>query len=345
MTLRDYLAQRIRHEGPLSIAHYMEACLTHPQGGYYTTRNPLGPEGDFITAPEMTQAFGEVLGAWVVDCWQKLGSPTSWILVELGPGHGTLMSDVLRILKKHAPAAYAGCRVHLVEISPLLTMAQRAFLKEHPVTWHTRMADLPHWDVPLILLANEFWDALPIQQFVRQTTGYHERLITLDKADNFVFTTAPTTTPLTGYTQDVVEFCPAMPGWVAHLKTLTTAPCYQLYIDYGAEGTADTFQAIHHHAFADPLAYPGEADLTAHVNFSALKEHFGAAWVYTEQAAFLFRLGFAVRAARLMDAAKTPQEREKIALSCAQLMAPDGMGHLFKVGCFYTPTQPTPAGF
>jgi SAM-dependent MidA family methyltransferase len=186
--------------------------------------------------------------------------------------------------------------------------------------------------VPLVLLANEFWDALPIQQFV----DGQERMVTVDDAGELAFTL-----PI-GH---ITEACPALPDLVQRLKTITTAPCYQLYIDYGEEGTADTLQAMRQQQFASPLESPGEADLTAHVNFAALKEAFGEGWGYVDLAGFLFRLGFPVRAARLMDAAKTPQAREEIALNCAKIMAPDGMGSLFKVGCFYTQGQAIPAGF
>jgi SAM-dependent MidA family methyltransferase len=332
MSLKEHITDIIRAEGPISIARYMDLCLYHPQLGYYMTRQPMAEGGDFITAPEMTQAFGEVLGAWVIDCWQRLGSPTHWALVELGPGRGTLMSDVLRVLQRHAPQAYAGCSIHLVEISPILIQAQQEALKGHPISWHHGIEALPPLEVPLVLLANEFWDALPIQQFV----DGQEQMVTVDNAGELAFTLPA---------GNITEACPALPALVKRLKTLTTCPSYQLYIDYGAEGTADTLQAMRQHQFCSPLDAPGEADLTAHVDFSALKEAFGASWAYIDQAGFIFNLGFPVRAARLMDAAKTPQEREKIALNCAKIMAPDGMGSLFKVGCFYTQGLATPAGF
>jgi len=332
MSLKEHITDIIRAEGPISIARYMDLCLYHPQLGYYMTRQPMAAGGDFITAPEMTQAFGEVLGAWVIDCWQKLGSPTEWALVELGPGRGTLMSDVLRVMQRHAPQAYAGCKIHLVEISPVLKQAQQEMLQGHAVAWHQGIEALPQLEVPLVLLANEFWDALPIQQFV----DGEERMVTVDAGGALAFTLPA------GH---ITETCPALPCLVQRLKAITTAPCYQLYIDYGAEGTADTLQAMRQQKFTSPLEAPGEVDLTAHVNFAALKAAFGDNWGYIDQAGFLFRLGFPVRAARLMDAAKTPQEREKIALNCAKIIAPDGMGSLFKVGCFYTQGLATPAGF
>lgn len=328
----------------MSVARYMAECLYHPQYGYYMTREPMAESGDFITAPEMTQAFGEVLGAWVADCWHKLGNPKDWALVELGPGRGTLMSDVLRVLQKYAPEAYEGCKVHLVEISPVLKEAQAEVLQEHQVTWHSGVEVMPPLEVPTIVLANEFWDALPIKQYVQEGKGYRERLVGLE-GEKLVFVSAKETTLLPEHKEAVVETCPALTTLVEKLKNLTTASSYQLYIDYGAEGTADTLQAMFKHQFTHPLSHPGEADLTAHVNFSELKESFGESWGYIDQAGFLFRLGFPVRAAKLLDAAKSSQEREKIAVNCAKLMAPDGMGSLFKVGCFYTKGLPAPAGF
>lgn len=343
--MKELIIEEIRREGPMPVSRYMDLCLYHPQQGYYMTRAPMAEGGDFVTAPEMTQAFGEVLGAWVADCWQKLGSPTAWVLVELGPGRGTLMQDILRVLEKHVPQAYVGLAVHLVELSPVLQKMQQEALKGRAVRGASGTDALPDFAGPVVVVANEFWDALPINQFVRGDDGYHERLVTTDGTGELVFTLSPKAVPLPNHTADVVELCPALPALVEKLKNLTTAGTYQLYIDYGAEGTADTLQALHKHAFTHPLTHPGEADLTAHVNFAALKEEFGESWAYTDQAAFLFKLGFPVRAAKLMDAAKTPQEREKTALNCAKLLAPDGMGGLFKVGCFYTKGLPAPAGF
>ena len=327
----------IRETGPIGIDRYMALCLGHPVHGYYRTRDPLGARGDFTTAPEISQMFGELLGAWAAFVHRAMGAPDPLLLVELGPGRGTLMADALRALRTTTP----GLRIapHLVETSPVLRAEQERRLTAGAV-WHAGIETLP--EGPAILIANEFFDCLPVRQFVRVPGGWHERLVGLGADGALAFGLAPEVT------QGLAAAAPegavvSVPGPALDLvralaRRVTTQGGALLAIDYGhvRPGFGDTLQALAGHAFADPLEAPGEADLTCHVDFAALAR---AAWESgaaihgpTNQGEFLASLGLHERAARLSRNADASQAAA-ITAAAARLTetGPKGMGSLFKV--------------
>ncbi len=343
--LKDEIIAIIRSEGPISVARYMELALGHPTHGYYTTRDPLGAAGDFTTAPEISQMFGELIGLWLAQAWLEMGSPARVILAEAGPGRGTLMADALRAARA-VPGFRAAVEVRLVETSPALRAAQARMLEDASPHWHDRLSDLPV-DAPLLLVANEFLDALPIRQFERRAGCWCERLVGL-RDGALTFGLAPE--PERGLTRDapegaIVEVSPAALAAVAEIAArVTRQGGAALLMDYGhSGGFGDTLQAMRAHAFADPLDAPGEADLTAHVDFAAMAAAARRAGAQvdgpTEQGPFLLSLGLAERAERLMAAA--PARALEIAAQRDRLtdMTPTGMGRLFKV---LTLTQPRP---
>jgi SAM-dependent MidA family methyltransferase len=342
--LEQEIRRIIAFDGPMPIAEYMRTCLGHPKYGYYVTRDPLGPLGDFTTAPEVSQMFGELIGAWAAAVWLDMGSPTHVNLVELGPGRGTLMADALRSAKV-LPAFRAAVAVHLVELSDVLAAKQRETLgaADVPVTWHRDLRAIP--DGPAIVLANEFFDALPIHHAVRGEQGWHERVVALGEDDRLVFGVNPV--PVRGFENalpDAVRDAPvgAICEWhsaayildvTRHLKSHGGAA---LVIDYGYTETqlGETLQGVRGHAYADPLSDPGEVDLTAHVDFAALARAGRTSGLNVSgplaQGEFLRRLGIARRATRLKENA-TPQQAADIDSALARLTAPDQMGDLFKV--------------
>jgi NADH dehydrogenase [ubiquinone] 1 alpha subcomplex assembly factor 7 len=353
--LKTLLAQRIRDSGPLGIDEYMEAALTHPEHGYYATRDPLGAGGDFITAPEVSQIFGELVGLWCVDTWARLGRPDPVILAELGPGRGTLMADMLRA-SRVAPDFRRALRLHLVETSPVLRAKQAAALGEAEPRWHDSIATLPPG--PLLLVANEFLDAMPIRQFVRRGDGWHERRVALGGNGALGFTLAdapdaraPIPPALSGAAPgSLCEVRPAATALAASLGArLSLQGGAALFIDYGHAQSAcgDTLQAVRRHRRHDVLAEPGTADLTAHVDFAAFAAAATAAgacaWGPVTQGVFLAALGLAARAAALTRRA-TPAQAEAIAAACRRLIEPEEMGTLFKVLALAHPALAAPAG-
>lgn len=355
--LARLIARQIGAEGPMNVDAFMELCLAHPEHGYYITRDPLGSAGDFTTSPEISQMFGELLGLWAADMWMKLGSPDRFTLAELGPGRGTLMADALRATAR-VPGFAKAARIALVETSPVLRSVQR---KAVPLAEHfDNVHALP--DGPLIVLANEFFDALPIKQFIQHEGRWHERTVALDagaSADkpHFVFERNPDSVsadalpfPVTKAEDGaIVETCPAALSIASHLATrLANAPGAALIIDYGHKhsGVGDTLQALHHHKYANVLDDPGEADLTAHVDFEALARAMPQATPYepTTQGAFLSDLGIGVRADFLKSNA-TKAQAQAIDDARTRLTAPDQMGNLFKVMAVTSKGLPTPAGF
>lgn len=348
--LAGILATRIAATGPMTLADYMAECLLHPQHGYYTTRPPFGAEGDFITAPEISQMFGELLGLCLAQYWLDLGRPAPFTLAELGPGRGTLMADMLRATRG-VPGFHAAARVVLVEASPRLRQVQRATLGAHPVDWVDGTESLP--DAPLFLIANEFFDALPIRQFTRAGDGWSETMVGLEGARLTLGRAPPAPLALLAHRLhdtaegDVVETCPAAAPVMAEISTRIAAHGgLALVVDYGGWiSRGDTFQALRHHAFADPLAAPGEADLTAHVDFAALAEAARpTATCYTTQGALLTRLGIAARADRLAAGLTGPALAAHLA-AARRLTDPQEMGELFKVLAIFPPSAPPPPGF
>jgi NADH dehydrogenase [ubiquinone] 1 alpha subcomplex assembly factor 7 len=325
----------IAADGPMPVARYMELCLGHPRYGYYMTRDPLGVAGDFVTAPEVSQMFGELIGAWAATVWRQMGAPAAVQLIELGPGRGTLMADALRA-GKALPGFLDAATVHLVETSPVLRTRQQATLGAAPVQWHDRIEHVP--EGPCIAIANEFVDALPVDQLVRGRDGWHPRMVGV-VADRLAFVVAPD--PL----RHPVE-ANAAPGSILELRhDAPVALLAQrvarhggaaLIMDYGHTATApgDSLQAVRAHKFTDPLAEPGEADLTTQVDFAALARTAQRAGAVTHgplgQGEFLRRLGIEARAARL-KANATPQQTADIDAALTRLTAAGQMGELFKV--------------
>jgi NADH dehydrogenase [ubiquinone] 1 alpha subcomplex assembly factor 7 len=334
------LKSRIAREGPISVADYMEACLTDPELGYYVTRYPIGAQGDFITAPEVSQIFGELLGLWAVAVWQSMGAPKSVTVVELGPGRGTLMADALRAWRS-IPQFLEAVTVALVETSPALRDMQQEALRGSPVPprWFERIGDVPQG--PLIVVANEFLDALPVRQLVRRGRTWRERCVTVDRHEVFVFTDGDEVQTDKLSTMDaaegvILEMRPAIEGLMDVLvKRAAEAALGVLFIDYGhvETGFGDTLQAVRGHRYSDALAAPGEADLTAHVDFAALKVAAEARDLKVHgplpQGSFLLKLGLETRRDRLLAHA-TPAQRDSILSGAVRLADPLQMGTLFK---------------
>ncbi|HEY8433589.1 MAG TPA: SAM-dependent methyltransferase [Sphingomicrobium sp.] len=321
--LERALRDRIRAEGPITVEAYMEVCNSY----YYATRDPLGASGDFTTAPEISQMFGEMAGAALADAWKRAGSPEHAVYTELGPGRGTLARDALRLLRA---AGFRG-EVHFVETSPVLRDAQKAAVPD--AQWHESIADLPRR--PLLLIANEFLDALPIIQ----TVGGIERRVTI-AAGGLAF----------DRDGEIVETSPAREGAVAAVsRHLAANGGVAIFIDYGHErsGPGDTLQAVHAHAFAPVLDRPGEHDLTAHVDFEELARAARAggsvATPITTQGEWLIRLGIEARAQALSRA--NPDRVEEVEAALRRLTGPDEMGSLFKVIAIHSREWPAPAGF
>jgi NADH dehydrogenase [ubiquinone] 1 alpha subcomplex assembly factor 7 len=344
LTLGQRIARRIAEKGPLSVADYM------------------GAGGDFITAPEISQMFGELIGLWCADTWQKLGAPTKVALVELGPGRGTLMADAVRAARQ-VPAFAAALRVHLVEVSPALMARQEdalaGALDATGPTWHETLASVP--ELPLLLIANEFFDALPVRQLVKQAGGWGERFVGPGpEREALAFAVSPPDPALVGLVPDALRDAPAE-------QVFEVSPAAQeiaraigrrlqiqggaaLIIDYGHEKSAlgETLQAVRRHAPHDVLSDPGTADLTCHVDFAALgraaRQAGAAAHGPVPQGVFLERIGIAARAARLMKDA-TPPQREDTRSARLRLTAPDQMGELFKVLALTPAGLGPPSGF
>ncbi len=348
--LKAHLLARIAADGPLSVADYMAECLLHPEWGYYATRDPLGAAGDFTTAPEISQMFGELLGLALALAWMDQGAPTPFALAELGPGRGTLMADLLRATRA-VPGFHDAMRLHLVEASPPLRAAQARALEGYAPQWCDDTAALP--DMPLFLLANEFFDALPIRQFVRDGDGWSERRVGARDGQLVFGLTEATPQAVLAHRLadtrdgDVVEIC--APGQAvaatlgAHIAARGGAA---LIVDYGDwRSLGDTFQALRGHAPADPLAAPGQADLTAHVDFESVAQAAmpAAHSRLVPQGVFLERLGITARAQALAAKLEGPALDAHVAAH-RRLTHPDEMGTVFKVMALHPEHSPLPPG-
>jgi SAM-dependent MidA family methyltransferase len=356
--LHTEVKRLIKASGPMPVWRYMDLCLSHPQHGYYISRDPLGREGDFITAPEVSQMFGELLGLWAASVWKALGSPQLFRLIEIGPGRGTMMSDALRALRV-LPPLYQTLPGQLVYNNPVRGQNHNATLTGlRNVSWHERIDEVP--EGPCVIFANEYFDVLPIHQMVHRETGLHERVIALDDDENFIYGLAPDPTP--GFEALVPPLVAAAPigaiyEWRSDSEIMTLARRVRdqrgaaLIIDYGhvRSDVGDTFQAIARHSFADPLKTPGLADITAHVDFEALShaaEAVGArAHGPVTQGEFLQRLGIETRALTLMQKA-SHEVSEDISNGLKRLIGGGqaGMGSLFKVLGISDPDIPVLAG-
>lgn len=339
------LAERIRRDGPLPLPDYMGAVAR----AYYAQPSVIGAAGDFITAPEISQTFGELIGLWSAVVWQSMGAPAKVHVVECGPGRGTLMRDFLRAAER-VPAFVAAAQVHLVEQSPTLRAHQHALLG-HRASWHDNIDAVPSG--PMILIGNEFLDALPIRQFERTASGWMERYVTVDDAGKFCFVLRP---------GEVAGAPPAQPGVIFETSPAVTEFAAKvaarlvrdggaaLLFDYGHRTTAagETLQALKQHKFCGLFDSPGQADLTAHVDFAAVADaarHAGAA-VYgaIEQGLWLNRLGIKLRGVQLAQG-KSPEVAREIESAIRRLIEPDAMGALFKVIALAAPNLPRPEGF
>jgi SAM-dependent MidA family methyltransferase len=321
--LERALRERIAAEGPISVEAYMQACNEY----YYATRDPLGARGDFTTAPEISQMFGELVGAALADCWRRGGAPEDAIYAELGPGRGTLAGDALRMMR------LAGFRgdVHLVETSPVLREMQKVSVPD--AHWHERIDDLPA--KPLLLVANEFLDALPIRQHI----GAMERRVTV-AGGGLAF----------DRDGEIVETSPARDDAIRSIATcLAARGGAAIFIDYGHERSAagETLQAVRGHVYAPVLADPGEQDLTSHVDFEALghaaRDAGAAVTAVVTQGEWLIRLGVEARAQALMRA--NPDRAADVQSALDRLTGSEQMGKLFKVIGVHSPGWPAPAGF
>ena len=349
--LASLLVERIREGGPISVADYMAECLLHPVHGYYTTRDPFGLGGDFTTAPEISQMFGEMVGLALAQAWLDRGAPAAFTLAELGPGRGTLMADALRATRR-VPGFHQAAQLALVEASPVLRQRQAETLARSPgpaPQWLDRVEDLP--DAPLFLVANEFLDALPIRQFQHGPDGWRERLVGLtDDKLSFGLSARLPQVPDTPAFHSAPEGALVEDCLPARLTVATVAARVArtgglaLFIDYGDwRSQGDTLQALRSHAFDDPLAHPGQADLTAHVDFEPLAA-LAPAHGYTTQGAFLERLGIAARAGRLA-ANLTGAALESHLAALRRLTHRQEMGSLFKVLALTSTNAPLPPGF
>ncbi len=357
--LAGLLRARVADSGPVTLAEFMAEALGHPRHGYYMTRDPLGAAGDFTTAPEVSQMFGELIGLWCAQVWRGMGEPDPVQLVELGPGRGTLMSDMLRAAAMASGFGEAA-RVSLVETSPVLRARQREALAGHDIAWWDSVDEAPVG--PALFVANEFFDALPVHQFERTRHGWRERMVGL-AGDGETFrlvpaaheTTAvesiPPSVRKTARVGEISETRPAAAAIAGAIgERLARFGGAALIVDYGhaASAAGDTLQAVRGHARHDPLADPGEADLTAHVDFEVLAQAAVAAGAVAHgplgQGVFLTSLGIEVRAGRLKHGATGAQARD-IDAARHRLIAGEEMGALFKVLALTGPGQPAPPGF
>ncbi|WP_253717271.1 class I SAM-dependent methyltransferase [Sphingomonas sp. AP4-R1] len=342
------IAALIAADGPIPLSRFMGIANAH----YYATRDPFGAGGDFVTAPEISQMFGELVGLCLADLWERHGGgPAAY--VELGPGRGSLAEDALRAMKAAglAPAA------HLVETSPVLRAAQAD--RVAGATWHDTIETLPD-DMPLLIVANEFFDALPISQFISTVMGWREQMVTAEESDG---ATAFALVPGTKLMDSLIprHLLDADPGGVFELnpeaiaivsalaRRLAAQGGAMLIVDYGHDGSrhGDTLQAVRAHAYADPLAHPGQSDLTAHVDFLALEAAAATAEARVfgpvEQGEWLIALGISDRSAML--ARHTPARAQDITAAYRRLTHPEEMGSLFKALAVVAPEWPDPAGF
>ena len=360
MTATDLAKRLVRHiraHGAMTIAAFMAMALHDRQDGYYARRDPLGAAGDFVTAPEISQIFGELVGLWCADIWQRMGAPDPVILAELGPGRGTLMADLLRATRGVA-GFRAALNPYLVEASPLLREIQRQALKDAKPVWLTGVDDLP--DGPLLLVANEFLDALPIRQLVRGRADWSERMVAADGPGRLVFADSPENPALSFLVPaelrgaapgTIVEICPAAAALAGALaERLARQPGAALFIDYGYADASpgDTLTAIRAHRGVAVLEQPGAADLSAHVDFTAFataaREAGAAVHGPVTQRVFLTALGAEARLATLLGHAE-PAQRAALETGLRRLIDPQEMGTLFKVLAVTSPGLPAPAGF
>ncbi|GGY39714.1 class I SAM-dependent methyltransferase [Parvularcula lutaonensis] len=359
--LETRLVKLIRDHGPIRVGDFMTDALIHPQHGYYATQTALGAQGDFTTSPEISQVFGELIGSWLVHSWEAMGAPSAFNLVELGPGRGTLMSDILRVAKVR-PRFLQAVHVYMIEASGRMRYAQKHLLAETGVTitWADKLEDVPLG--PTLLVANEFFDCLPIRQFVRTAsdgdTPWRERLVGLTDDDRLAFVLSEKEyggqqgMPPGAKPEDIFETCSVGGEIIAEIgHRLRDAKGRALIIDYGhgRAGYGDTLQAMKGHQFWPVLQKPGLADVTAHVDFSALARRARAEELRTDgpvrQGDFLERLGLKLRLEAVAKGIADEKKREEFVSGGLRLIDRDGMGSLFKVLALSPKGSPVPPGF
>ena len=349
--------RHIRRHGPISVAAYMAMALHDREAGYYVRHDPLGRGGDFVTAPEISQIFGELIGLWCADLWQRIGRPEPVILAELGPGRGTLMADLLRAAVG-VPAFPAATRLCLIEASPVLRAEQQRRLAASTPRFVDDVEQLPPG--PLLLVANEFLDALPIRQLIRGRADWCERLVALDCEDRLAFTAGPESPALSLLVPTalrslppgtIVEIRPAAAALAAALgKRFAHSPGAALFIDYGyfPSKPGPTLSALRRHQAAGVLDDPGNADLSAHVDFAAVADAARGAgavvWGPVGQGRFLAALGAEARLA-VLSARASAEQRGFLDSGLRRLIDPAEMGTLFKATAITSPGLPAPAGF
>ena len=349
--LGDVLARRIASDGPMTVGAFMAACLTHPSHGYYITRDPLGRAGDFVTAPEINQMFGELIGAWCVVVWETMGKPTPFFLAELGPGRGTLMADALRAVHRQKDFLSA-LRLHLIEASPTLRREQEKTLAAHHPIWLDDLTELPRG--PTIVIANEFFDALPVEQFVHRADGWHRRLVALDGNNRLTLIESKDIVrldiALDGSSDGaIVEMSPAGQAVAFEIGgRFRDHPGHALILDFGRKGNiGESLQALRGHAPEPVLANPGEADLASHVDFSAIAKAGSIAGAHvfgpTPQGLLLKTLGIDARAETLARA--DPGKAAEVALALSRLTGSRAMGRVFQAMAMVSPAYGAPPGF
>lgn len=356
--LTDIIKDRIRVQGFMDMGEYMALCLGHPQHGYYMTRDPFGRNGDFITAPEVSQMFGEMIGMWLADLWIKMGRPSEFILLEMGPGRGTLMEDILRTTKS-LPGFHAAMKLHLMEMSPVLKAAQKQKLGIYDPVWIDDLAAL-NSAIPVLVVANEFLDALPVRQLVRRGGAWWERVVAIDENDTFrdaikqmpgeLIPLMPDDI-LSGHEDGVFEASPVLNHIIKSVDILLKKQGgVALFLDYGHAHSAmgDTLQAMKDHAYTSIFDTPGSCDLTTHVDFENIARTAQSDDIIvhgpTTQGAFLKELGIEVRAERLLAGANAAQA-EDLRSGMHRLIDTDQMGSLFKVIALTSDPNMEIAGF
>lgn len=361
MPLKDIIIKEINKNGPLKLSRFMDLCLMHPQYGYYRKSHPIGPQGDFITSPEISQLFGEMLSVFFIDLWIQAGRPSLFNFIEFGPGKGTLLSDILRIFKQYPPLISA-IHLFLLESNPHLQEEQRAKLAPYSIfcEWHSDLTTLLRAlsSHPTFFIGNEFLDVFPIDQYILQNDGWHERRIAYDKkTDSLVFSSFPSETtdiffPSSFPQGSILEISKAQDYFLHELlQGLESFPYFGLFIDYGYEqGNGDSLQSLSKHTYANPLQNPGNQDLTAHVNFRHLTtvvrnslpfppKVFGP----VSQGDFLKNLNIETRSNILIT--EHPHRRAQIKTDLSRLTSDKEMGTLFKVLGITNNASFSPTGF
>ncbi len=352
--LLEIIKARILTEGPMDLGEYMALCLSHIEHGYYMTRDPFGVGGDFTTAPEISQLFGEMIGVWLADVWAQMGKPSEFVLLECGPGRGTLMADILRSTKK-VSGFHEAAQVHLMEISPVLIESQSKTLTGYDTRW---ISDLTQLDSasPVLVVANEFLDALPVRQLERKGAEVFERMVSLLPDQSLGITLKPMDGNISPYVRGgsddgIIEISPVLNQFMRSIANLLRKQKgAALFIDYGhvKTGMGDTIQAVKSHRFESIFDTPGHVDLTAHIDFENVKNIAKAEGCTTHgavsQGGFLRALGIEVRA-HMLKLGVSDEQAEQIESGLNRLIDTEQMGILFKVIALCDDPKITPAGF